>query len=241
MPPNKGAMLGPGAILLQTTINHKPRLIRSRITKPRVIPPIHRRTRISSNQRLHRRRDPLRHHTLRTTPKRRQKPRGHTNPMIRPSHLTQILQPRLIQKRTTPSLLRIRIKNHQIKIITLISEHLNQPSEHVIHVLRRRRMQRNHQERVTISPTPIPQRPATRRPWSHSVLHRRQPQPLRLRFQNKPFQILIQEEFDPLIQWPARRHNRRHRETVNTFRRRHEIWGHSFSHKALSSKGVRPN
>src|SRR5699024_12170721 len=40
--------------------------------------------------------------------------------MIRPCNLIQVLQPVLIQQCPTPSLLRIRVKNHQIKEITLI-------------------------------------------------------------------------------------------------------------------------
>src|SRR5699024_4772362 len=108
---------------------------------------------------------------------------------------------------------------------------------HVIHVLRRRRMQRNHQERVTISPTPIPQRTATRRPWSHSVLHRRQPQALRFFLQNEPVAVLIQEQLNSLIQWPTSRHNRSDRHTTHPTRRRHKIRGHSLSHKHVLLKG----
>src|SRR5699024_5004515 len=98
-------------------------------------------------------------------------------------------------------------------------------------------MQRNHQERVTISPTPIPQRTATRRPWSHSVLHRRQPQPLRFFLQNEPVAVLIQEQLNSLIKWPTSRHNRSHRQTANTLRRCHKIRCHSLSHKHVLLKG----
>src|SRR5699024_4548150 len=141
--------------LHQTALRGQPRRISSSVTEIRVRPPINRLPRISSNQRLHRRSNTLRHHTLRTPPKRAEELRRHANSMIGPCNLIQVLQPVLIQQCPTPSLLRIRVKNHQIKEITLIRYHIHKTRHHVVHVLRRRRMQRDHQERVTLSPTPV--------------------------------------------------------------------------------------
>src|SRR5699024_8622143 len=158
------------------------------------------------------------------------------NSMIGPCNLIQVLQPVLIQKRTTTSLLRIRVKHHQIKVITLTRHHRHQPSEHVVHVLRRRRMQRQHQKRATLSPTPVTQRrPATSRRDS-GILHRRQPQSLRLFLQNEPVAVLIQEQLNSLIKWPTSRHNRSHRYSAHPTRRRHKIRCHSLSHKHISYK-----
>src|SRR5699024_9342164 len=75
------------------------------------------------------------------------------------------------------------------------------------------------------------------RPWSHSILHRRQPQSLRLFLQNEPVAVLIQEQLNSLIKWPTSRYNRSHRETVHTFRRCHKIRCHSLSHKHVLLKG----
>src|SRR5699024_8996336 len=75
------------------------------------------------------------------------------------------------------------------------------------------------------------------RPWSHSILHRRQPQALRFFLQNEPVAVLIQEQLYHLIKWPTSRYNRSHRETVHTFRRCHKIRCHSLSHKHILLKG----
>src|SRR5699024_9336804 len=142
MPSHKPAMLSPRTLLLQTTINHKPRLIRRRIRKPRVIPPVHRRTRISSNEWFDGWRDPLSHHTLRTTPKRGKE--GTSNPHnvfeVR-DLLIHRLQPTVIQHSATTSLLRIRVKKHHIKKPVLPSHRVHTPRHHVIHGSRIRRHQ----------------------------------------------------------------------------------------------------
>src|SRR5699024_2281968 len=98
-------------------------------------------------------------------------------------------------------------------------------------------MQRDHQERIAFSPAPVPQRTAPGRPWSHSILHRRQPQSLRLFLQNEPVAVLIQEQLNSLIKWPTSRHNRSHRQTANTLRRCHESPCHTLSHKHILLKG----
>src|SRR5699024_3433061 len=95
------------------------------ILKPWVVPPVNWLTRISSNQRLHRRSNTLSNNPLRTTPKRAEELRRHANSMIGPCNLIQVLQPVLIQQCPTTSLLRIRVKHHQIIVITLIRYHIH--------------------------------------------------------------------------------------------------------------------
>src|SRR5699024_2456682 len=69
--------------LHQTALRGQPRRISSSVTEIRVRPPVYRPTRVSSNQRLNRRRNTLRNNPLRTTPKRGKKLRRNTNPVIR--------------------------------------------------------------------------------------------------------------------------------------------------------------
>src|SRR5699024_4446391 len=106
--------------------------------KPWVVPPVNWLTRISSNQRLHRRRNTLSNNPLRTTPPRAKKLRCNTNNMLRWRNLIHRLQTAIINNSATTCLLRIRVKKHHIKVAAVISDYLSTASEHVMHRRRRR-------------------------------------------------------------------------------------------------------
>src|SRR5699024_7372752 len=115
-----------------------------------VVPPVHRDPRISSNQRLHRRRNTLHHHTLRTTPKRRQKRASDPHNVFEVRDLLiHRLQPRIIKHSATTSLLRIRVKKHHIKKPALPRHRIHKPRHHVIH---RRRIRRHQSQRQKHGP-----------------------------------------------------------------------------------------
>src|SRR5699024_1744746 len=225
--------------LHQTALRGQPRRIRGTIRKVRVRPPVYRLPRISSNQRLHRRRNTLHHHTLRTTPKRGKERTSNPHNMLEVrDHLIHRLQPTVIQHSATTSLLRIRVKKHHIKKPVLPSHRVHKPRHHVIHRLRIRRHQSQRQKHTSFSRAPVTQCCPTGRTSLNSVLKRGQTETLDLLIQKETILVPVVMQLDTLRQRSPGAHNRHHRRDLYPTLRGHKPRSHSLNHKRPSLRSA---